>query len=107
MDDVRALQYLQNLKLGLSRCLQLLLLAFSVAKNKLPLFRLEVVSLPPSVLGPLGELLFKIGDGINFVKVLENLGLEVWAADLPLSDPKEPLFLVVSFKKLHADVAIT
>ena len=59
---------------------------------------LEVVSFPPRVLGPVGELLLEIRDRIDFVKVFENFRLEVCAADLPFGDPEEPLFLVVPFQ---------
>ena len=68
---------------------------------------LEVISFNPGVFSQLIELLFKVSNGIEFVIVIENLGLDLSAALFSFSYPQEPFLLILPFKQLHASVLIS
>ena len=73
--------------LRLSCRFEFLLLALSIAYDILSLFGLEVVTLYPDIVGPLGKLFLEVGDCIDFIKVVEDFGLDLLFANLALCDP--------------------
>ena len=73
--------------LRLSCRFEFLLLTLSVAYDILSLFGLEVIALYPDIVSPLGKLFLEVGDGINFVKVVEDFGLDLLFANFALCDP--------------------
>ena len=89
--------------LSLASSIELLLFTLSITYHKLALLRLEVIAFNPGVVRPLSELLFKVCDGVHLVKILENFRLYLHFANLPLSNPQEPLLVVIAFQKLHTD----
>ena len=64
-----------------------LLFPLGVADYELSLLWLEVVALDPCVISPLGELFLEVSDCIDFVKVVEDFGLDLLFANLSLCDP--------------------
>ena len=73
--------------LRLSCRFEFLLLTLCVAYDILSLFGLKVIALYPDIVGPLGKLFLEVGDCINFVKVVEDFGLDLLFANFALCDP--------------------
>ena len=66
---------------------EFLLLTLSISYDILALFGLEVVTLNPYIVGPMGELFLEVSDCIDFVEVVEDFGLDLLFANLALCNP--------------------
>ena len=66
---------------------EFLLLTLSISYDILALFWLEVVTLNPDIVGPMGKLFLEVSDCIDFVEVVEDFGLNLLFANLAFCDP--------------------